>query len=37
LAKFLKVRDKVPDPVFFEVTYTGKAPLKLAGHFLVQF
>ncbi len=32
---FLKVRDKVPDPenVFFEVTYPGKAPIKLAGHF----
>jgi uncharacterized protein len=33
--KFLKVRDKVPDPenVFFEVQYPGKAPIKLAGHF----
>jgi predicted acyl esterase len=33
--RFLKVRDKVGDPenVFFEVTYPGKAPIKLAGHF----
>jgi predicted acyl esterase len=32
--RFLKVRDKVPDPenVFFEVQYPGKAPIKLAGH-----
>ena len=33
--RFLKVRDKVPDPenIFFEVQYPGKAPLRLAGHF----
>ena len=33
--RFLNVRDKVGDPenVFFEVTYPGKAPIKLAGHF----
>jgi len=31
----LKVRDKVPDPenVFFDVTFPGKPPIRLAGHF----
>lgn len=33
--RFLSVRDKVGDPenVFFEVSYPGKPPIRLAGHF----
>lgn len=33
--RFLKVRDQVGDPenVFFEVQYSGKTPIRLAGHF----
>ncbi len=31
----LEVRDKVPDPenIFFSVSYSGKATIRLAGHF----
>ena len=35
MARRSKVRDKVADPenVFFDVTFPGKPPIRLAGHF----